>query len=149
MTTPLLAAEVAAKIEERFPDAVVEAGDTLVVEPARLADVARFLRESPEFSCDYLAHVTGVDYMDYFEVVYYLNSIEHNHGIILKTRVWERDDPVVPSVVSIWPGADFQEREVYDLVGVRFAGHPNMKRVLLWEGFPGHPLRKDYLWDQV
>jgi len=149
VTAPLLPADVAAKLEEHFPAVVVEAGDALVVEPAWLGDVARFLKESPQFSCDYLVHVTAVDYMDYFEVVYYLNSIEHNHGITLKTRVWDRDDPVVPSVVSIWPGADFQEREVYDLVGVRFAGHPNMKRVLLWEGFPGHPLRKDYLWEQV
>ena len=65
--------------------------------------------------------------------------------LILKTKVFERDEPTVPSVSDIWKGADLQEREVYDLMGVRFEGHPNLKRIMLWEGFDGHPLRKDFL----
>jgi NADH:ubiquinone oxidoreductase subunit C len=64
---------------------------------------------------------------------------------VLKTRCNDREQPVVPSVISVWQGADFQEREIYDLLGIRFAGHPNMKRIFLWEGFKGHPLRRDYL----
>ncbi len=68
-----------------------------------------------------------------------------NHSAILKTRCHTRDEPKVPSVVEVWRGADLQEREVWDLMGVHFEGHPNMKRILLWEEFPGHPLRKDFL----
>jgi NADH:ubiquinone oxidoreductase subunit C len=83
--------------------------------------------------------------MDYFEVVYHLISLEHNHSLVLKTRCYDRDKPVVPSVVNLWRSADFQEREVYDLMGIIFDGHPNLKRLLLWEGFVGHPLRRDYL----
>jgi NADH:ubiquinone oxidoreductase subunit C len=86
-----------------------------------------------------------VDYMDYFEVVYHLISLKHNHSLVLKTRCHDRGKPVVPSVVSLWRSADFQEREAYDLMGIVFDGHPNLRRLLLWEGFAGHPLRRDYL----
>ena len=89
--------------------------------------------------------LTAVDYIDYFEVVYRLTSLRHNHSAVLKTRVYERDEPVVPSVVPVWKGADLQEREVFDLMGVRFEGHPDLKRIPTWEGFEGHPLRKDFL----
>ena len=78
-------------------------------------------------------------------MVYHLVSIARNHRVVLKSRIWDRENPTVPSVVDIWEGANFQEREVYDLMGVRFEGHYNLKRLLLWEGFPGHPHRKDYL----
>jgi NADH-quinone oxidoreductase subunit C len=74
-----------------------------------------------------------------------LSSLEHNHSLVIKTRCYDRKNPVLPSVVSLWQGADFQEREIYDLMGIRFEGHPNMKRIFLWEGFAGHPLRKDYM----
>ena len=94
---------------------------------------------------DYLNYVTAVDYYSYFEVVYQLTSLEHNHSVIIKTRCYGRDNPVVPSVVGLWQGADFQEREIYDLMGIKFEGHPNLKRIFLWEGFPGHPLRKDFI----
>ena len=86
-----------------------------------------------------------MDYYDYFEVVYQLTSMKHNHSLVLKTRCYDRINPVVPSVVRLWRGADFQEREVYDLMGISFEGHPNLKRIALWQGFEGHPLRKDYL----
>ncbi|MFC2021083.1 NADH-quinone oxidoreductase subunit C, partial [Chloroflexota bacterium] len=87
----------------------------------------------------------ATDYFDYFEVVYHLTSMEHNHGLTIKTRCDDRDNPVVSSIVSLYQGADFQEREIYDLMGIRFEGHPNMKRILLYDGFQGHPLRKDFL----
>ena len=74
-----------------------------------------------------------------------LNSLEHNHSLVLKARCHDREDPALPSVVGLWQGADFQEREIYDLMGIRFEGRQNLKRIFLWEGFQGHPLRKDYL----
>ena len=149
MTRPWQGAELARAISGKLPQAVVEAQDNAVqVKPAAMLDVARLLRESPGLEFDYLASVTGVDYIDFFEVVYHLVSTRQNHSCIIKTRVLGRDEPVVPSVVSVWQGADLQEREVYDLVGIRFEGHPNLKRVLLWEGFPGHPLRRDFILDR-
>ena len=86
-----------------------------------------------------------MDYVEYFEMVYHLLSLRRNSSLVVKSRVAGREDPAVSSVYSIWKGADLQEREVWDLMGIRFDGHPNMKRVMLWEGFPGHPLRKDFL----
>ncbi|MFQ5873599.1 MAG: NADH-quinone oxidoreductase subunit C [Dehalococcoidia bacterium] len=145
MTTPLDVQELSQKIQEQFPDSVVEAaGDYLLLKSEALLDVARFYHDSPGLELDLLVSITGVDYIDYFEVVYHLVSIKHNHSVVLKTRAYDRDDPTVPSLTSIWQGADLQEREVYDLMGITFSGHANHKRVLLWEGFPGHPLRKDF-----
>jgi NADH-quinone oxidoreductase subunit C len=133
-------------VEERVPGVVMgERGDTLWVHPERLLEVCRLLKESPDLAFDYLVAITGVDYIEYFEVVYHLVSLRHNHSLVVKARVYGREEPTVPSVVSLWQGADFQEREVYDLMGIRFQGHPNLKRILTWEGFPGHPLRKDHL----
>jgi NADH-quinone oxidoreductase subunit C len=77
-------------------------------------------------------------------VIYQLTSFPHNHSATIKARVYGREGPELPSVTSLWQGADLQEREIWDLMGIRFTGHPNLKRVLLWEGFPGHPLRKDF-----
>ena len=78
-------------------------------------------------------------------MVYHLTSLEHNHSLVIKTRIYERDNPGLDSVVSLWRGADLQEREIYDLMGIAFTSHPNLKRIFLWEGFEGYPLRKDYL----
>jgi NADH:ubiquinone oxidoreductase subunit C len=83
--------------------------------------------------------------VEYFELVYHLLSMRNNTSAVIKSKIFGREELSVPSVFSIWQGADLQEREIWDLMGIRFDGHPNMKRVLLWEGFPGHPLRKDYL----
>ena len=71
--------------------------------------------------------------------------MKKNQSAIFKVRLWGRDSLEIPSVVDVWEGANLQEREIYDLMGVEFTNHPNMKRVFLWEGFPGHPLRKDFL----
>ena len=71
--------------------------------------------------------------------------MEHNHSLVIKTRCYGRDNLAVPSIVSLYEGANVQEREIYDLMGISFEGHPNMKRIFLWDGFEGHPLRKDYL----
>ena len=146
MTVSLSGKEIASKIEEKFPGSVVESGqDNLVVKSDSLADVARFLRDSEGLDFDFLNFITAVDYYDHFEVVYLLSSLEHNHSLTIKTRCYNRENPVLPSVVGLWQGADFQERELYDLFGITFEGHPNLKRIFLWEGFAGHPLRKDFI----
>ena len=95
-----------------------------------------------DLDLDYLSAITAVDFLEHFEVVYQLTSIEHNHSIVLKTRCGR--DEKMPSVVSLWQGADLQERDIFDLMGIAFSGHPNLKRIFLWEGFKGHPLRKDW-----
>ncbi|MDP2935114.1 MAG: NADH-quinone oxidoreductase subunit C [Dehalococcoidia bacterium] len=136
---------LAETISQQFPQAVVQAADTCVyLQPDDLRKVASFLKETPGLEFSYLVSVTGVDYVDYFELVYHLVSISHNHSAVIKVKVCGREDPIVPSVVPVWKGADLQEREVYDLMGIHFEGHPNLKRILLWDEFPGHPLRKDF-----
>jgi len=146
MTKPLIAKEVAEKIGEQLPGAVVEHNETVVlVKSESVFEVCRCLNQTAGLDFDYLVDLTGVDYLDYLEVVYHLVSMKHNHSLVIKTRCYDRQQPAVPSVTPIWEGADFQEREVYDLLGIRFEGHPNMKRIFLWEGFQGHPLRRDYL----
>jgi hypothetical protein len=92
-------------------------------------------------------NVTAVDRFDdgFFEVVYHLQSISKNQITTLKVRTADRQAPELPSLTSVWYGAHLQEREIYDLMGIRFTGHPNLKRMFLWEGFAGWPLRKDFL----
>ena len=146
MTTALSAQNVAKEISERFAGAVVEAsGNTVQIKSQSLLDVAKFLKTAPGLELQYLTLATAVDYLDYFELVYLLASLEHNHTLTLTARLYDRDNASAPSLVGLWKGADFQEREIYDMFGIKFEGHPNMKRLFLWEGFPGHPLRKDYL----
>ncbi len=146
MTVHLSGSKVAEQITGTFPEAVSESSDqAVVVKSEALLEVAEYLKKSPGLDFNFLNSVTAVDYYDYFEVVYHLTSLEHNHGLVLKTRCYDRENPAVPSVIGLWRGADFQEREIYDLMGIRFEGHPNLKRIVLWEGFEGHPLRKDYL----
>ena len=146
MTIALSGEEITAKLEKKFPGSIIESSqNSLVVKSESWLEVATFLKTTPGLDFDYLTSITAVDYYDYFEVVYQLTSIKHNHSLVVKTRCYGRDNPTVPSVVSLWRGADFQEREIYDLMGIRFEGHPNLKRIFLWEGFHEHPLRKDYL----
>jgi NADH-quinone oxidoreductase subunit C len=146
VTTALNSEQVAKEITELFPGAVVASDKaTVVVTTESLYQVTEFLKNTPALDFDYLTNLTAVDYVDYFEVVYHLISLKHNHSLVLKTRCHDRDKPVVPSVVSLWRSADLQEREAYDLMGIIFDGHPNLKRLLLWEGFVGYPLRRDYL----
>jgi NADH-quinone oxidoreductase subunit C len=146
MTVALSGKDLARQIEERFPKSIIESSpESLVVDKEFLLSLATYLKTTPGLGFDYLTAITAVDYYDYFEVVYQLTSLQHNHSLVVKTRCYGRDNPTLPSVVSLWRGADFQEREIYDLMGISFDGHPNLKRIFLWEGFQGHPLRKDYL----
>lgn len=136
---------VAERIKAALPQAAVTASvQGLSVNHLNLLEVMRFLHDDPQLNFDYLANVTSVDYPDHIQVLYHVTSIERG-GTPLTIRVdADRADPVVPSVVPVYRGADFQEREVYDMMGVRFTGHPNLRRILMWDGFEGFPLRKDY-----
>ncbi|MBI4333511.1 MAG: NADH-quinone oxidoreductase subunit C [Chloroflexi bacterium] len=146
MTKKLSGQTLAKQIQERFPNSVAASDETsVVVNAPALLDVARYLKETPELAFDYLTCVTGLDYFDYLEVAYNLTSLQHNHSLLLKARCHDTENPSVPSLVSLWRGADLQEREIYDLLGISFPGHPNLKRIVLWEGFPGNPLRKAFL----
>ena len=136
--------EVARLVRSRLPEAVEEESEGYVaVYPEVLHEVCRHLQR--EFDINYLNNLTACDYLDYLEVVYHLSSLERNHLLTLKVRCYDRDHAVVPSLTPLWQGADLQEREVYDLFGVVFTGHPNLKRLVTWEGFKGHPLRKDFV----
>jgi len=146
MTVALSGKDIAGQLEEKFPDSIEETGrEFIVVKSHSLLAVAEYLKNTDSLAFDYFNYVTAVDYYSYFEVVYQLASIKHNHSFIIKTRCYDRENPTVPSVIGLWQGANFQEREIYDLMGIKFEGHPNLKRLFLWEGFQGHPLRKDYL----
>jgi NADH-quinone oxidoreductase subunit C len=146
MTAWLTGIEVASRIRDRLPDAVAAANAAWVeVTPDALLDVCRFLRDESSLSMEQATDLSSVDWQDYFEVVYHLQSITTNQAMTLKCRPPSYDDPVVPSVFSVWQGAWLQELEVYDLMGIRFDGHPNLHRLFLWDGFQGWPLRKEFL----
>jgi NADH-quinone oxidoreductase subunit C len=146
MTTSLKAPEIGKQIQAQFAGAVIEATDTAVmVDSKSLLNVMAYLKNTAGLDFDYMTTITAVDYFQYFEVIYNLVSMVHNHSLTIKTRVYGRENPSLPSVVSLWRSADHQEREIYDLMGITFEGHPNMKRIVLWPEFKGHPQRKDYL----
>jgi len=139
---------------DRFRDAIIEThafrGDvTAVVESARYHDVVLCLRDDPECSFDFLVDLTAVDRLKLkqkprFEIVLHLYSRSGNARFRLKTRPVPDSDPVIDTVVDLYPAANWAEREVYDMFGIRFLGHPNLTRILMYDQFVGHPLRKDY-----
>lgn len=134
---------LAEKIAAKFPDAVVSSTATeIVLKADRLIDTAKHLRDSLAY--DYLNNVTSVDWSDRFEVVYQFSSMMNGGAPITVKVNADKQNPVVPSLTPVYRGADFQEREVYDMMGIRFDGHPMLKRILMWDGFEGYPLRKDY-----
>ena len=140
--------DILARIKEAFPAAVVDVpvgmiDFTMVLAAEQLFEVARLLRD--EIGMDYLTDVTAVDYPECFEVVYHLYSVSKDQGpLTLKVLLEDKENPEVASVTPLWPGANFMECEVYDLMGIAFSGHPDLRRIMLWDGFPGHPLRKDF-----
>ncbi|GMT42211.1 MAG: NADH-quinone oxidoreductase subunit C [bacterium] len=139
------------KVKERFPEAVkgfhAKHGDeTVIVDKSHIVELLRWLRDDESTDFNFLMDLTAVDYLGRvprFEVVYHLYSLSKNHRLRIKAPVPE-DDCAIDSAAAIWTAADWYEREVWDLYGVRFIGHPNLKRILLYEEFVGHPLRKDY-----
>ena len=146
MTVALPGKDIAGKIEKKLPGSLEDTGDDyLLVKSESLPAVVEYLKNEASLDFDYFNFVTAVDYYSHFELVYRLDSVKHNHSIVLKTRCHDRDNPTVPTLSGIYQGANFQEREVYDLMGIKFEGHPNLKRMFLWDGFEGHPLRKDFI----
>ena len=148
--------EILQRLRDRFAGAVVETHDhrgdhTAIVDRGALPEVLRWCRDEAELRFDVLMDLTAVDYLKYpgredgprFEVVYHLFSVGHNHRLRIKVRV-DEDDAQVPTAVDLWPIANWLEREVWDMFGVRFAGHPDPRRLLMYEEFVGHALRKDY-----
>lgn len=161
-------------LKQRFGDAKFLVGEfrdmvTVVVPREKIAPVCRFLRDDPDLRYDMLAELNGVDYLNYpgakhrFGVNYGLTSIANNNRLWLKVfldptrdtspghdlrdeEVLEKGDPglKVDSVVPVWPGAEWMEREVYDMLGIIFVGHPDLRRILTWNGYGSYPLRKDY-----
>lgn len=131
----------------RFPEGLVtderNGYEGYIVNPENLIEVATALRD--EYGYDYLSSVTGVDYLpdNMMEVVYHLYRSTGGSGLVIKTQT-SREQSQVPSLFPVYPGADLQEREAWDLLGIRFEGHPDLRRILMWEGFDGHPLRKDW-----
>ncbi len=118
---------------------------SLLVEDSKdLLAVAKFLKESPDYRLDYLSSATAADYLEYLETVYHLYSMEKKQGpVTLRVRV-KRDNPKCPSLVALYRGAEFQERDNFDLFGIEYEGHPDLRRIMMWEGFDGFPMRKDY-----
>lgn len=146
-----MAQRVLDRLKETFGAAILStrapSGDeTAVVAPHDWLRVATFLHDDPACEFDLFVDETAVDYPKdelRFAVQLRLCSVRHRHRICLETRVPE-DDPTVPSVTGLWKGALWFEREAWDLMGIKFAGHPDLRRILLYEEFEGHPLRKDY-----
>lgn len=127
-------------------DAIVTGGKQfteITVHPEKLMALAMFLRDNSEMGFDFPACVSGVDYGNDLGVVYHLRSTKHNRTIVVKTRVSDRQNPVVESVTPVWPGAEYHEREIFDLFGIRFTNHPDLRRLFL-DNSDGYPLRKDY-----
>ncbi len=117
----------------------------LYVKPEFIYELCQELQNNPKTQYNYLKSISAVDYIEYFEIVYHLDSLINNSSLVLKTKLFGRSKLSVKSVTSLWKGAELQEREIWDLMGIYFEDHPNMKRILLWEGFEGHPLRKDFI----
>src|SRR5262249_54065239 len=145
-----------ARLRERFGDGVLEShafrgDDTAVIARDAIADVLAFCRDDPSLRFDMLTDLTAVDYLKFpgredgprFDVVYHLYSVDHNHRVRLKVPV-EQDEAWVATACWLWPIANWLEREVWDMFGIRFEGHPDLRRLLMYEKFVGHPLRKDY-----
>lgn len=142
--------ETVERLKERFPEAVLDVAEfrgetTVVVATDAIVEIGRFLKDDPDSAFDMLTVVTGIHYLDReydFEVLYHLYSLPKNHRLRLKVRL--REGGTVPSVVPVWRGAGWMEREAYDLVGIRFRGHPDLRRIIMPEDYDGHPLRRDF-----
>ena len=145
-TTLTLSGEhVAERVRFVLPDAVRAADlDGIVLEPARAFDAMAFMRDDEQLDAKFLVQMCSVDAIDRIDVVYHFSSLAQNH--IFKVKVpADHEHPEVPSITPLCIGANLQEREIYDLMGVVFTGHPELTRLFLWKEFPGHPLRKDFM----
>jgi len=141
------------KLKESFGTSILEShshlgDDTVLIQPEALIPLATFLKQDPDLDYNFLMDLTAVDYLKMkkkyrFEVVYHFFSLSKKQRLRVKVPA-EALNPEVDSLVSLWPGANWFEREVWDMFGIKFRGHPNLRRILMYEQFEGHPLRKDY-----
>ncbi len=147
-------AELSSALRAKFPDlqdiprvAAQARGDELylAVPHSRISELCPFLKNDASTAFDFLSFLTAIDWKTHFELVYYLVSTRLHHKLVLKVKLEERANPELASVTSVWATADWQEREIFDLFGIRFTGHYNMRRILLPDDWEGFPLRKDYV----
>ena len=140
-------------LKENFADSILEINTDVLqpyikVLPKAVDEIAQFLRDDDRLAFDYLMCLSGVDLAENLGVVYHLFSMEHNHKIILHTEM-SKDQPDVKSVAMLWRTADWHEREAYDMLGINFLQHPDLRRILLPDDWEGYPLRKDYVQPEV
>jgi NADH:ubiquinone oxidoreductase subunit C len=142
-----------AKLKEKVlsivPNAEVVDGKQyleVTVIPGKIHELAKQLKENPETDFDYMFCQSGVDYGDSLGVVYHLESVKYKHYIVLKVKITNRENPVIDSVYDLWKAAEYEEREIYDMFGIKFRNHPDLRRFFLDESW-GYPLRKDYVDD--
>jgi NADH/F420H2 dehydrogenase subunit C len=142
---------IAEKVQVQFPDHLIDVREafgelTLSIKKETVVEVCQFLRNHPDLDFDHITDILSVDYPEdeeRFEVIYQLYSIRNRHRIRLKARLSE-EDCTVDSITGLWKGANFMEREVYDMMGIHFNHHPDLRRILLTDDFDGFPLRKDF-----
>jgi NADH-quinone oxidoreductase subunit C len=135
------------RVQHLVPEAELEENKqfpTFIVPPDRLHELASILKSAEDTAMDYLFCLSGVDTGQHLMVVYHLTSTVHNHSAVLKVRTANREHPVFDSVDDLWKTAEFHEREVFDLFGIGFTGHPDLRRIFLDENWVGYPMRKDY-----
>lgn len=140
--------EICELVKSTFPNEVLEVKletyqPWVMVKSENIFPIAQFLRDDSRLKFDFLRMIAGVDYKDTIEMVYVLFSYEHHHEFKLKVRV-PKDNPTMPTTELVWPAANWHEREIFDLLGVTFQSHSDMRRLLLPDDWQGHPLRKDY-----
>ncbi|MCL2140956.1 MAG: NADH-quinone oxidoreductase subunit C [Dehalococcoidia bacterium] len=133
--------ELSSHLRTHFGEGIIVHGEYVEITIGKFERVAKYLKESLGY--EFLSMITAIDYIDYFELVYRIEAFQNKATVQLKLKC-EKVKPVVPSLSHLWYGARLQEREVYDLFGIEFSNHPNLKRIVLWEGFQGYPLRKDF-----
>lgn len=151
----MYSAELLKKVTQKFSDVseippkekfVRDPEPQLMVPAEKIQAVCAYLKEDPDMAFDLPIQMTAVDYIEenQFEMVYYVYSVRHKHAIVLKSRI-SRENASIDSITNVWAGMDWQEREVFDLFGINFNHHPDLRRIMMWDGFPGYPLRKDYV----
>jgi NADH-quinone oxidoreductase subunit C len=135
-------------IKEKFPDAALIEGKNwteVTIKSDHIVSFCKFIREDEQMQFNYLFNMTAVDWKEFLTCIYHLENTDNGDCIIIKTVINDKENPLVDSLSSIWPSAEFYEREVYDLFGIRFNNHPDLRRIFLEEDWVGFPLRKDYI----
>lgn len=145
--------EIYQQLKQKFGDTILElkplppgsfSNKFIEVLPEKIHSILKFLKEDPTLSFDNPLCISGVDYQDRFEVVYHLHSYQHLHKIEIKTSIKDRENPQIDSASDLWKGANWLEREIYDMFGIKFKNHPDLRRILCPDDWEGYPLRKDY-----